>query len=298
VATLLPMARAGDPGVPPPFERIAIVGFGLLGGSVGLAIRQRWPESLVIAVDRRDVVETAMRMHAADVGGDDLGLAGDAQLVVLAAPVRANHQILSQLATFVGGDAIVTDVGSTKRETVAVARALPGRLAFIGGHPLAGAATRGVEAARADLFVGRPWILTPEDPTAPAVARLGSLWEGIGAHVRILTAEAHDHLVAYLSQLPQLVASALMHVVGSTAGMEGLSMAGRGLKDTTRLSGSAADIWIDIVATNRDHIARAVDELIAVLERLKTDAPEDEVAGVFESSARWKRILDGYFDRR
>ena len=292
------MTRADGPTSPPPFERIAIVGFGLLGGSVGLAVRQRWPSALVIAVDRRDVVERAMRMHAADVGGEDLGLAGDAQLIVLAAPVRANHDILVQLKRYVTAEAIVTDVGSTKRETVAAGRALPATLQFIGGHPLAGAATRGVEAARADLFAGRPWILTPDEPDSPAVSRLTAMLEGIGAIVRILTPDAHDRLVAYLSHLPQLVASALMHVVGSHAGADGLSMAGRGLKDTTRLSGSAGELWTDIVATNRDHIGEAVDELVAVLLRLKTDAPDHEVTSLFESSARWKRVLDGYFEGR
>src|SRR3954470_820123 len=107
------------------FHRIAIVGFGLIGGSIALAVRAKWPKALIIAVDRKDVIETAMRMHAADVGGDDLVMAADAELIVLAAPVRTNIEIVGRLAEYVPGDAIVTDVGSTKRETVAVAAALP-----------------------------------------------------------------------------------------------------------------------------------------------------------------------------
>ena len=154
--TLLPMAD-GRRGAPLIFERIAIVGYGLIGGSLGLAIKERWPDALVIAVDRKDVIETAMRMHAADVGGDDLVLAADAQLIVLAAPVLANNEILSALAKHVPAAALVTDTGSTKRDTVAAARQLPGRLRFVGGHPLAGAAVGGLEAARPDLFHGRPW---------------------------------------------------------------------------------------------------------------------------------------------
>src|SRR5687767_8033548 len=136
----------------PPFERIAIVGFGLIGASIALGVRRLWPSVLVVAVDRKDVIEAAMRAHAADVGADDLVVAADVQLVVLAAPVLANIRLLSELPAHVPGEAVITDVGSTKRETLAAARALPERLQFVGGHPLAGAAVGGVESARADLF--------------------------------------------------------------------------------------------------------------------------------------------------
>jgi prephenate dehydrogenase len=153
----------------------------------------------VIAVDRKDVIETAMRRHAADVGGDDLVLAAEADLVVLAAPVRANERVIEALADAVPGAALVTDVGSTKRSTVAAAGALPARLRFIGGHPLAGAATGGIDAARPDLFRGRPWILTPGEGQEAGVQALRGLVEALGARVHVLTADAHDALVAYLS---------------------------------------------------------------------------------------------------
>src|SRR3954454_11833667 len=130
MSRLLPMADQED-ATDPPFRRIAIIGFGLMGASLALAVRRLWPSVLLIAVDRRDVIETAMRMHAADVGGDDLVMAAEAELVVLAGPVLANVEILSQLADYVPGEAIVTDVGSTKRAIVTAARALPGRLRFI-----------------------------------------------------------------------------------------------------------------------------------------------------------------------
>jgi prephenate dehydrogenase len=282
-------------GTPPIFERIAIVGFGLIGGSVAMAARARWPAALIVAVDRKDVLETAMRMHAADVGGDDLVMASEADLILLAAPVRANIDILRRLPDYVPGEAIVTDVGSTKREIVDAAEALPARLRFIGGHPLAGAATGGLAAARPDLFAGRPWILTPAAgaPDADAL-KLGAFIEALGGTVEMMSPVAHDHLAAYLSHLPQLAISALMHVVGEHAGAAGLSLAGRGLRDTTRLASSPSGIWRDIVSTNNDHVVAALDELIAILQAIRRDAETADGAleRIFESAARWKQQLE------
>jgi prephenate dehydrogenase len=290
-------SRGGETG-PPPFERIAIVGYGLVGASFGLAVREQWPSTLIVAIDRKDIIETAMRRHAADVGGDDLGLAGGTELVVLAAPVRTNIRLLAELPDYVAGEALITDVGSTKRATVAAAQRLPPRLRFVGGHPLAGAAVSGLDAARPDLFRGRPWILTPQDPDdAHGALKLGALLEAIGASVQMLTPDAHDQLVAYLSHLPQLVATALMHVVGTHAGEQGLALAGRGLRDTTRLATSPAEVWSDILATNREHIGSAVDEIVALLLRLKADAGSTgDTARTFESAAAWKRVLERNFE--
>jgi prephenate dehydrogenase len=290
------MAAPRQGGEPPPFERIAIAGYGLIGASLGMAIKQQWPTALVIAVDRKDVIEFAMRQHAADVGGDDLVMAAEADLVVLAAPVRANIRLLGELADYIPGEAVVTDVGSTKRETVAAARALPGRLRFVGGHPLAGAAAGGIDAARPDLFRGRPWILTPDARRSEEALELRAVLEALGAEVQVLSPEAHDAVVAYLSHLPQLVATALMHMVGTHAGPEGLALAGRGLRDTTRLAASPPGIWADIFATNRDNLRPAVEELIALLRRLQAGDDPDELERTFESAAHWKRLLDRRFD--
>lgn len=288
---ILPLGRADR--TPPPFERIAIVGFGLVGGSLAMAIRQRYDGGLIIAIDRKDVLEAGMRVHAADVGGDDLVMAAEADLIVLAAPVRQNIATLERIAGFHPGSAVVTDVGSTKQATMEAARKLPERLRFVGGHPLAGAATGGFAAARPDLFQGRPWILTPGTISEPDLTRLEALLCGIGALTARMSAEAHDTLVAYLSELPQLVVSALMHVVGEHAGPEGLALAGRGLRDTTRLASSPADIWRDIVATNAGPLRAALEEIIATLERLAHDLPDaTTLEPVFASAARWKRVLE------
>jgi prephenate dehydrogenase len=290
----IPLTRAldADSGLPV-FERIAIVGFGLIGGSIALAVRERFAKGLIIAVDRKDVLERAMRMHAADVAADDLVMAAEADLVILAAPVRQNIAVLRELADHVAGEAVVTDVGSTKRHIVEAAQGMPERLTFIGGHPLAGAAVGGLDAARADLFQQRPWILTPVVAADdPRLLRLEAFLGALGARAEVMTPTAHDLLLAHLSHLPQLTISALMHVIGGHAGVDGLALSGRGLRDTTRLASSPADIWSDIVATNRDYIGRALDDLIAVLQRLRDDDRQLELQRIFESAARWKEALE------
>lgn len=280
---------------PAPFERIAIVGLGLIGGSIALAARQRWPDVRVLAVDRAAVVDAALEMRAIDAGSDRLELAAEAQLIVLAAPVLQNVSALRALPAHVPGPALVTDAGSTKRVMADAARTLPDRLPFVGGHPLSGAAVSGLEAARPDLFADRPWILTGS-AAAPAggVDALKQFITGIRAVPHEMDADEHDRLLAYISHLPQLAVSALMHVVGGQAGEQGLALAGRGLRDTTRLASSPAPTWRDIVASNGDHIAAALDDLIAALQALRPEpgAAPATLDDTFRSAAKWKGVLE------
>lgn len=282
-------------GQTPIFSRIGIVGLGLIGGSIALAAREIWPTSLVIAVDNKDVLETAMRLHAIDVAADDLVVLADADLVILAAPVRQNIALLAQLDEHVRQPAVITDTGSTKRDIVRAARTLPERFTFVGGHPLGGAAASGLEHARPDLFKGRPWLFTPSgDASGAAVDKLLDFARALGAEPRVLDAAGHDRLLAFLSHLPQLTASALMQVVGQAVGSEGLALAGRGLVDTTRLASSPAEIWRDITATNADQIGPALDMLIALLQDLRQDLTAgDRLTEVFDDAIRWRRTLSG-----
>jgi prephenate dehydrogenase len=283
----LPVIQSSRPaGQPPIFDKIGIVGLGLIGGSIALAARQIWPASLVIAVDNKDVLETAMRLHAIDVAADDLIVLAEADLVILAAPIRQNIALIEELDEHVRTAAVVTDTGSTKREIVAAARHLPPRFTFVGGHPLAGAARGGLENARPDLFRGRPWLLTGADQ------KLSAFIEALGAVPNTIAVDAHDRLVASLSHLPQLTASALMKVVGDRVGANGLALAGRGLADTTRLASSPADIWKDIATTNADHVGAALDALIAVLKELRADLGTGErLTEIFDEAARWRAQL-------
>ena len=295
----LPVIQPGQlnrrEGPPPIFQKIGIVGLGLIGGSVALAAREIWPASLVIGVDNKDVLETAMRLHAIDVAADDPIVLAEADLVILAAPVRQNIELLAELGDNVHQPAVVTDTGSTKRAVVEAARALPPRFVFIGGHPLGGGAKGGLEHARPDLFVGRPWLLTPSTVGGDAregIDKLSAFVRALGAEPRVLDVATHDRVLAFLSHLPQLTASALMHVVGEAVGPEGLALAGRGLADTTRLASSPPDIWRDIAATNADEIATALDALIALLQELRRDLPAgDRLADVFTAAAVWRRAL-------
>ena len=280
---------------PPIFARIGIVGLGLIGGSIALAARQIWPSSLVIGVDNKDVLETAMRLHAIDVAADDLIVLAEADVVILAAPVRQNLALVAELDEHVRQPAVVTDTGSTKRAIVEAARHLPPRFTFVGGHPLGGAAASGLDHARPDLFKGRPWLFTPAgDAAGDALEKLLAFARALGAVPRVTTAEAHDRLMAFLSHLPQLTASALMQVVGDGVGDEGLALAGRGLVDTTRLASSPADIWKDIAATNADAIGVALDTLIELLRDLRQDLTAgDRLEEVFVAAGRWRERLKG-----
>jgi len=259
----------------PRFARIAIVGYGLVGGSIAKAAARRWSAIKIVGID----------------AGESLEKTAGADLVVLAAPVLASIARLTELPQFITPDTIVTDVSSTKRLIAAAAGALP--LTFIGGHPMAGGSRGGLANARADLFDGRPWILTPGNHHTAASARLEEFVAGLGGVPHVMTPELHDRFVGAVSHLPQMTASALMHVVGKLAGDAGLEIAGSGLHDTTRLAGSPADIWRDIAATNEDVLRDAMDALIRTLTEMRDSLSSgDAIEEVFISASRWRETLD------
>jgi prephenate dehydrogenase len=275
----------------PPFRSIVIVGLGLIGGSVALSIRERWPAMRVSGVDTPAVLAHALGSGAIDRAVASLETPGDADLVLLAAPVQ---QIIELLPTIAARQPmIVTDVGGTKRTIVDAARALPADLTFVGGHPLGGGERGGFAFARPDLFAGRPWILTPDGHrSGDAATRLSALVSGLGARPTIMTPDAHDQLMAYVSHLPQLTASALMATVGNRAGAEGLLASGKGLLDTTRLASSPADVWRDVCATNADAIGLALDDLIALLTDVRAGLQRGEIVDtLFADAARWRGEL-------
>lgn len=277
----------------PPFPTVGIVGLGLIGGSIALAVRETWPSARVVAVDRADVLDRGSAAAAIDAGSEALTILADADLIVLAAPVRQNLQILPALAGVVHRSAVITDVGSTKRDIVDAATGLPDGMLFVGGHPIAGAAVGGFGNARADLFRNRPWLFTPTDATPAAVVeRLSRFAAALGSTPGVMTLSEHDRVFAFVSHLPQLAVSALMAVAGNAVGAEGLGLSGRGLLDTTRLASSPADIWRDVAAVNADQIGPALDAYIAVLQALRADLEcGDRIAAVFADAARWREEL-------
>jgi len=288
------------PSDPPVFQRIAIVGLGLIGGSIAFAARRTWPATHVLAVDRQAVLREALARRAIDAAADDLAAVAGADLIVLAAPVRQNIALLRQVAPHAAPSAVVTDVGGTKRAIMEAAATLPKTVTFVGGHPLGGGARGGFEFATASLFTRRPWIFTPpqseEAPRAAAVQRavdrLSEFVIGLGAHPTTMSASDHDRLLALISHLPQLAATALMEVVGTTVAGGGLRLAGQGLVDTTRLASSPPGVWRDICTTNADEIGRALDLLIERLSELRSDLQRtDVIDAVFDQAAHWRAEL-------
>jgi len=210
-------------------------------------------------------------------------------VVVLAAPVLENIRLLDAVRPHLAPSAVVTDTGSTKAAIVGAADGIR----FVGGHPITGGTASGAEAARPDLFEAQHWILTPTAGTlSAAVDVVSALVRTLGARVTLLDPDEHDRILALVSHLPQLAVSALMDAVGSAAGAAGLALAGPGLRDSTRLAGSAPGIWRDVLATNRAPIVAALDRLIAGLTRLRDDGDGAELTRIFESAVAWKQAMD------
>jgi prephenate dehydrogenase len=277
----------------PPFTSIAIVGLGLIGGSIALGIRERWSGCRVIGVDRQPVLAHALSSGAIDRAVDTLDRVGPVELIVLAAPVRQNVKLLTESLLQLPGSTIITDVGGTKRDIVRAAARLTHPESFVGGHPIGGGEKGGFGFARPDLFHARPWIFTPgETSSRAALERLFLFVRGLGAKPVTLASATHDRLMAFLSHLPQLTASALMQVAGAGASADGLRLAGRGLIDTTRLAASPASVWRDICAENADAIGDALDQLIQLLASVRADLRKgDAIDSLFDAAGRWRAEL-------
>jgi prephenate dehydrogenase len=252
----------GQVSTEPPFRSIGIVGLGLIGGSIALASRRAWPDAAIVGVDRMDVLDAARGRDAVTETRARIEDLTDVDLIVLAAPVPEIASLVGAIAK-ASLPALVTDVGSTKRHIVAAADRSGVR--FVGGHPIAGAATGGLGNARADLFERRDWLIVPNGAAEADVDRLSRFVRALGGVVRKVQADAHDRLMAYVSHLPQLLATTLMTTAAGAVGKDGLAAAGPGFADMTRLASSPADIWRGILATNGDYIAEALRALADAL---------------------------------
>ncbi len=249
--------------------RVAVLGVGLIGGSIGLATRNRLGAS-VCGYDRSpDAMECALARGAVDRAVESVAEAvRGAEAVFVAVPVGALSQVIGEVLEAAPADCVVTDVGSTKR---AVVRAHEdGR--FVGGHPLAGAENAGVEHARADLFEGCTWYLTPTSGTTGILyERLHRMLHGLGAQPTAIDAQTHDRILATVSHLPHVLANVLVSQAAGTlaAGRERLPATGPSFRDATRVAGAPSAIWTDIYLSNRDALTAELDDTIERLEAIR-----------------------------
>ena len=260
----------------PQFEIVAIVGPGLIGGSLGMAIRQRSLARRVIGIGRRQAsVQAALDVGAADtVTLDPAEGVRQADLVVLATPISTLARLMPAIALAMKAQATLTDVASTKQEVIATIRAALERrpdVAYVPGHPMAGSERHGSANAHALLFERSICILTPLAGTPPdAVRRVAALWESVGARVCQMDPASHDRLVARISHLPHLAAAALLLTVSA----DEATLAGPGLTDTTRIASGDPALWRDICQTNAPQIVLALDAYLEVIQHAR-----DLVAG-------------------
>lgn len=274
------------------FERVSIIGLGLIGGSWGLALKRQGFQGRIVGCDRPEALRQALDLGAIDEAGDAAAAVRGAGLVVVATPVGAILELLPRLQEAAASQALVTDTGSTKRAIVKRAREVfGGGPLFLGGHPLAGKEGSGLDHADGALFEKTHYALTPlasADWQDARVQAFAALVKGLGARPFVVEADVHDRALALLSHLPQLLSTALAGLAAEERAEDRLplELAAAGFRDMTRLARSPYTIWRDICLTNADNIGRALESLIGRLEVIKTHLADRGLEGAFEEARR------------
>ncbi len=249
-------------------KTVAIFGVGLIGGSFALALRKAGFEGRIIGVSSDDTIRAAIALNVIDAALPAEEAAAQADVLYLAQPIHRIVASLAELAGWVKPEALITDAGSTKQAIVNRASQVFSRAQFLGGHPMAGRERRGVEAAEANLFQGRPYVFTPRSASeleTPAAREFLRLIPRIGSFPVMMDPEEHDRTVAFTSHLPQLAATALAATLDGRPEPQ-TGVYGPALVDSTRLALSSFEIWRDIFETNRDQILVALESYIAMLQ--------------------------------
>jgi prephenate dehydrogenase len=271
--------------------KIAVLGLGLIGGSVGLAARAGGAHVVGFDPDPR-TREQALSLGAVDEAAEQPESAlKDAQVAIAATPIGALAQIVNLALRTAPADCVISDVGSTKRVLLAELGEQPGLERFIGGHPLAGSHMGGIEHARADLFQGSSWCLMPSAQTRLA-DRLRTLVEGFGATPVEIDAQTHDRLMARISHLPHVLANVLVAGVADCGQRErALAATGPSFRDATRVAGASSAIWTDIYLSNADMLIEAIDGAVEQLARVRELLSERNAAalGAWSELARTRR---------
>ncbi|MBD3385209.1 prephenate dehydrogenase/arogenate dehydrogenase family protein [candidate division KSB1 bacterium] len=275
------------------YNHIAIVGIGLIGGSLALALKKKGYTGTIVGVDSEEIIQQARERNAVDkayIKPDIENAVKDADLIFLCTPIAEIIKILQTIGKFVKPSALITDVGSTKRKIMEIANIhLPSDVNFIGGHPMAGSEFSSIDAADPFLFENTTWVLTPGRPLNEEDKRaFGELLEFIGAKVLLLLPNLHDEIAAAVSHLPQMAAVALMHLAASRQ-LESphfLKMAAGGFRDMTRISSSPFGIWTDILQTNNDMIENYIDAYITELQTIKKALQDNTIGKYFDRAAQ------------
>jgi len=280
------------------WKKVTLVGVGLLGGSLGLALKKRKLAGEVVGFVRRAAsVEECERLGAVDSATRELSTAvNGSDLVVLCTPLAQMRGLAKQLAPSLKRGAIVTDVGSVKGRVV---RELEGIIAksgghFVGSHPMAGAEKTGVGAARSDLFEHAICVVTPtRRSNKAAVGKVERLWKSVGARVLRLTPEAHDELVSQSSHLPHLVAATLANtVLAPGRPRQQKALCANGFRDTTRIASGSPEMWRDIVLANRKNLSAALGGLVKELQQLRRIVQRGDEAAISDFLAQAKARRD------
>lgn len=278
-------------------DRLAILGLGLMGGSLGLAAKRRGAAGIVAAYARRaETRELAVERGVADeVYGSPEEAVRGADVVVLCTPILVIPGVLGACASALAPGCIVTDVGSTKAQLHEAAESLLGGtdVEFVGSHPMAGSDQTGLEVAREDLYEGAVVVVTQGTARASSVEAVTRFWGAIGADVVTLTPDEHDCMVARTSHLPHLVASVLVRSVYRDDRRDVERFCGTGFRDTTRIAAGSEDIWHDIVKSNRPAVARELAEFRKELDRICALVENADFEGVRSFLANSRKLRQG-----
>jgi prephenate dehydrogenase len=271
--------------------RLAIIGPGLLGGSVALAARRSGAFRVAVWARREEAVAQLQERSLAEFASSNLAeVVRDADLVVLAVPIGAMAALARQIAPVVPQGAIITDVGSVKGPVVdELAPIFAQRARFVGSHPMAGSEQAGLDAAREGLFDGSACLITPDHRSDPAaVESVAQFWRTLGGRVLELSPSDHDEIVALVSHFPHLLAATLIQLVAQQ-NVAAFDFSGPGFRDTTRVAGGPPEMWAEILHTNRTAVRRAVEAMIEKLREIATLLDHDTQMIEFLTQAKTQR---------
>jgi prephenate dehydrogenase len=277
------------------FSKVAILGPGLLGSSIALALRRLENPDLQIALwaRRTEAVAEAQSKKIADIVSAHLEpVMHDADLVIFCVPIGSMAMLAEKIAPLISRETLVTDVGSVKSSVVAsLGPIFQNRARFIGSHPMAGSEQTGLSAARADLFQNAMCMITPDDAAEEnAVVELRDFWEALGCRVRVLSPREHDEIVALVSHLPHLLAATLVNTAHG-AKPESLGFCGNGFRDTTRIASGPPAMWTEIFEQNREPLQNSVNAMIEKLRDVATllNSGDSRAVEAFLAAAKTER---------